>query len=108
MSKPHRSGSFSDLGKGLQPKTELTSTKTEEVAAERLTAAIVSPPLEHPAPPTAQESPNDQTTESFSTKLSRGTKRRLKVASGYENRTVIQILEQAIGEYMKANHPNLE
>ena len=65
-----------------------------------------SPVAEVPSPvPTAP--PENDRPEPFSSHLTAPTKRRLKQASAKEGRKQFETLEQAVVEYLDANHPDI-
>ena len=64
-----------------------------------------------PALPTTQAPPPPEPVEpervQFGSKLRTDLKMKLKVASGYERRTQVEILEEIIEKYLQERHPNL-
>lgn len=72
------------------------------LAAIRQQAALPEAPTPVPTAPPEQNRP-----EPFSSHLTAPTKRRLKQASAKEGRKQFETLEQAVVEYLNANHPDI-
>ena len=66
-------------------------------------AEAASPTTEAPPSPEPVEPERVQ----FGSKLRTDLKMKLKVASGYERRTQVEILEEIIEKYLQERHPNL-
>jgi len=66
------------------------------------------PKEEAPAPVVAPEpEPGEPERVQFGSKLRVDLKVKLKVASGYERRTQVEILEEIIERYLQEKHPDL-
>lgn len=65
-------------------------------------------PEEQPVAAAAQTGPVDDTVESFSSHMTRGRKRRLKMAAGREGVPIYEIVGKLVEDYLNKNHPDLK
>lgn len=61
-----------------------------------------------PAPQVVPVESDDDTRETFSSHMTRGRKRRLKLAAVREDRHIFDIVGELVEEYLQKNHPDLK
>lgn len=81
---------------------QLSSLAGRPAAAETPSAPQVPATREVPA------TPEDDAQEKFSTYMTRGRRRRLKLAATVEGESIQELLGRLVEEYLKTNHPDLK
>ncbi len=89
------------------------SSKEKEKTGSRFAGQLSSlsgrpAAAEPPSAPQLQETRQDDVQEKFSTYMTKGRKRRLKLAATLDGESIQDVLGRLVEEYLSAKHPDLK